>query len=312
LIIFLTALLPVILLVALGQILSIRRVIPAEGFRALEQLTYWVLFPALIVRSLATAPFDEAPWRLIIVMVAAQVIMAGIGLAARLAPGVNGPAAGSIIQSNVRWNTFVALALGALLFEDAGLALVTIAAAGMIPTANILSVFGLVANAEGVPGQKPKPFLALVKNPLIIACVIGGSIAASGVRLPLIIDETLRIAGQATLAIGLLAAGAGIDLSALRRAGVRTFGWSVVRLVGMPIVAVAIAVAFGLSGLPLAIVIICSGVPTATTGYILARQLGGDAALSANLIAMQTVLAIVTLPAVWGLAHAMGLLAGLQ
>ena len=311
-IVFLTALVPVILLVALGQILAVRRVIPAEGFRALEQLTYWVLFPALIIRSLATAPFEEAPWRLILVMVAAQCVMAGIGVAARLSPGVSGPAAGSIIQSNVRWNTFVALALSALLFEDAGLALVTIAAAGMIPAANILSVFGLVANAEGLPGQKPRPFLALVRNPLIIACVIGGAIAASGARLPPVIDETLRIAGQATLAIGLLAAGAGVDLSALREAGMRTFVWSIVRLVGMPVIAAAIAVAFGLTGLPLAIVIICSGVPTATTGYILARQLGGDAALSANLIAMQTVLAIITLPVIWGLAHSLGLLSGLQ
>lgn len=311
-ILFLTALLPVILIVALGQILSVRRVIAPEGFRALEQLTYWVLFPALIIRSLSTAPFEDAPWRLILVMVAAQFVMAGIGLAARLSPAISGPAAGSIIQSNVRWNTFVALALGALLFEDAGLALVTIAAAGMIPTANILSVFGLVANAEGVSGQKPKPFLALVRNPLIIACVIGGAIAASGFTLPLVLDETLRIAGQATLAIGLLAAGAGVDLSALRQAGLRTFFWSIVRLMGMPVIAVAIAVAFGLSGLPLAIVIICSGVPTATTGYILARQLGGDAAFSANLIAMQTVLAIITLPAIWGLAHSFGLLSGLQ
>ena len=46
----------------------------------------------------------------------------------------------------------------------------------------------------------------------------------------------------------------------------------------------------------LTIAVICAATPTATSSYILARELGGDAPLAANLIAVQTVLAMLTLP----------------
>jgi predicted permease len=193
----------------------------------------------------------------------------------------------------------VALSLGSTLFGDEGLALVTIAAAAMIPTANVLSVHGLLLHADQPSGSKPRPLRALVTNPLIIACAIGGILAATNASIPGELDDTLRILGSATIALGLLSAGAGVDLSALRRAGRRTLTWSLIRLLGLPAVTYLVGLAVGLTGTPLAIALVCSGVPTATNGYILSRELGGDTALSANLIAVQTVLAMVTLPLIW-------------
>ena len=304
---FIFALLPVIIIVAIGRLIAAKNWITPEGWRAIERISYILLFPALIIRSLGNAPFDTAPWKLAAALIIAQLVLAAIGFGARLWPGLERPAVGSIIQSNVRWNTFVALSLGSILFGDEGLALVTIAAAAMIPTANVLSVYGLILNAEHAPGTKPRPFRALMTNPLIIACVIGGIIAATHFQSPKVLDDTLRILGQGTIALGLLSAGAGVDLAALRRAGVRTFTWALVRLLGLPAAALAAGLAIGLSGTPLAIMLICASVPTATNGYILARQLGGDGPLSANLIAVETVLAMITLPLIWFTAIHFGL-----
>jgi malonate transporter and related proteins len=304
---FIFALLPVILIVAIGRLIAAKNWITPEGWRAIERISYILLFPALIIRSLGNAPFDTAPWKLAAALIIAQLVLAAIGFGARLWPGMERPAVGSIIQSNVRWNTFVALSLGSILFGDEGLALVTIAAAAMIPTANVLSVYGLILNAEHAPGTKPRPFRALMTNPLIIACVIGGIVAATHFQSPKVLDDTLRILGQGTIALGLLSAGAGVDLAALRRAGVRTFTWALVRLLGLPAAALAAGLAIGLSGTPLAVMLICASVPTATNGYILARQLGGDGPLSANLIAVETVLAMITLPLIWFTALHFGL-----
>lgn len=304
---FIFALLPVIIIVAIGRLIAAKNWITPEGWRAIERISYILLFPALIIRSLGNAPFDTAPWKLAAALIIAQLVLAAIGFGARMWPGMERPAVGSIIQSNVRWNTFVALSLGSILFGDEGLALVTIAAAAMIPTANVLSVYGLILNAEHAPGTKPRPFRALMTNPLIIACVIGGIVAATHFQSPKVLDDTLRILGQGTIALGLLSAGAGVDLAALRRAGVRTFTWALVRLLGLPAAALAAGLAIGLSGTPLAIMLICASVPTATNGYILARQLGGDGPLSANLIAVETVLAMITLPLIWFTAIHFGL-----
>ncbi len=296
---FLTALLPVILIVVLGQMLARRNLITPEAFRAMDRLSYLVLLPALIVRALASAPFETAPWRMVVTLILAQLALGLIGLASRGWPGIAGPSVGSIIQSNVRWNTIIALSLGSLLFGPEGLALVSLAAAVMIPAANVISVYGLVAHADRPPGTRPRPLLALSRNPLVFACIIGIALAASGWTLPVVADETLKFLAQAAIALGLLSAGAGVDLSALKRAGLRTLTWSVVRLVGLPAATLGIGLVIGLQGLPLAIALICAATPTAPNSFVLARELGGDTALSANLIATQTLLAAVTLPLTW-------------
>ncbi|WP_300378444.1 AEC family transporter [Henriciella sp.] len=296
---FLAALVPVVLIVALGRFLGWRRVIPDEGWRGIERLAYVVLFPALIIRALAHAPFEEAPWKLAIILMVSQCLLGGVGLLARKWPDIESPAIGSIIQSNVRWNTFVALSIGSALFGEEGLALVSIAAAAMIPAANILSVTALTAHADHTNLPRRNPVAELVRNPLIIACAVGGLLAALDVEIPELLDLSIDLLGQGTIALGLLAAGAGMNITALGRAGLKTLTWSLVRLLGLPAFTITGALLLGLTGTPFAIAIICASVPTATSSYILARQLGGDAPLAANLIAMQTVLSILTMPVIW-------------
>jgi malonate transporter and related proteins len=46
----------------------------------------------------------------------------------------------------------------------------------------------------------------------------------------------------------------------------------------------------------LVIVAICSAVPTSPSAYVLARQMGGDAPLLAQIITLQTMLAAATMP----------------
>ncbi|HCJ16071.1 MAG TPA: hypothetical protein DHV57_01490 [Hyphomonas sp.] len=141
--------------------------------------------------------------------------------------------------------------------------------------------------------------MALFKNPIVIACIGGLALAGASVTLPRLLDDSLRILGDAALALGLLSAGAGVDLSALKRAGSRTLTWSLVRLLGLPAFAVGFCLLLGVTGTPLVIALICAATPTATSSYILAKELGGDAALSANLIAVETVLAMVTIPTLY-------------
>lgn len=307
---FLAALAPVICVVALGRFLAWRAIVAPEGWRAIEQLAYVLLFPALIINALARASFETAPWKLAAALVVGQCLLGAVGLLAHKLPGHSRPAIGSIVQSNVRWNTFIALSIGSALYGEAGLALITIGAAAMIPVANILSVTALTSHADSLGAQRPNIIVQLATNPLIIACIIGIAIAVSGWDLPPVASDTLALLANATLALGLLCAGAGVDLSALRKAGTRTFGWSLVRLLGLPLLAVGAGVALGLTGLSLAAVVICASVPTATNSYILASKLGGDAPLAANLVAAQSVMAALTMPLIWWTCMALGLVGG--
>ncbi|MCI5046785.1 MAG: AEC family transporter [Aquisalinus sp.] len=300
---FLAALLPVIILVGLGQLLARWQIIAADGWRAIDLICYRVLFPALIVVTLARAPFDHAPWHVMGVLFLTQLAMGAIGLLAlplmHVSQKYTRPAVGSIIQSNVRWNTFIALSIAGSLYGEAGLALIAIAAAAMIPTANILSVYAFIYFGETTEGQQPKPIRALAGNPLVIACAIGAALNITGLTPTGPLEEVLDLLAAGSIGLGLLAAGAGINLPALWQSGARTALWSAVRLIFMPFIALALGILMDFDSLQLGCIVIATGVPTAVNGFILSRQLGGDATLSANLIAVQTVFSMMTLPLIF-------------
>ena len=300
---FLQALLPVIIIVAIGRFLAWRNVINAQGWSGIERVSYFLLFPALIIREIARAPLETTPWGLAAALAAAQLVLGAIGLLANTSRGT--PAKGSIIQSNVRWTAFVALSLAGALFGSEGLALVAISAAVMIPIANILSVGALTKYAEVSPGRTPNILRDLVTNPLIIACIIGIGLNVLNLKPTGVVDTTLSLMGQSVIALGLLIAGAGVDFEALKRAGPLTLKWSLIRLCGLPLLALGFGLFLGLPRLHILIAVICTSTPTATNCYILAKQLGGDAPLSANLIAVQTVLSVLTMPLIYFLALAL-------
>ena len=78
------------------------------------------------------------------------------------------------------------------------------------------------------------------------------------------------------------------------------------RLAVMPAVSFGLAFALGLNGMALDIAMICVAAPVATSAYILARQLGGDARLMANIITLTTLLSLVTIPLTLWLVQLIG------
>jgi predicted permease len=73
---------------------------------------------------------------------------------------------------------------------------------------------------------------------------------------------------------------------------------AVVKFGLMPLVTVLACLALGLRGPAAATALLFQALPTASSSYIMARQLGGDAPLMAGIIALQTVMAGAALPLV--------------
>jgi len=105
--------------------------------------------------------------------------------------------------------------------------------------------------------------------------------------------------GSAALALGLLSVGAALKLEASGNLHLVVLT-STLKLIGIPLLIAAWTWVFGVEGLPRTVAIIVGSVPTATSSYILARQLGGDAELMAVLVTATTLAAMVTMPlAAW-------------
>ena len=136
----------------------------------------------------------------------------------------------------------------------------------------------------------------MARNPLIWACAIGLVINVAHLPLPRVWHEVAGALGRSSLAIGLLVTGAGLHLEGLFRPNAAAALGVLLKLIVMPAVAVALALWFGLSGSNLAVVACCSAVPTSPSSYVLARQMGGDAPLLAQIITLQTIFAALTMP----------------
>jgi len=297
----LSALLPVFLIIALGTVLRLTLLPERASWDAFERLTFYVLFPALLFVSTATADLREQPVTSVgSALFGAIIVMTVALLALRLplqrALSMDGPAFTSLFQGAARWNTYVALAIAGGLFGPVGLALVSVAIVAMVPVLNLICVLVLARYASDKTPDARTTAGIILRNPLIWSVLAGIAFNIAGIPLPRVGVEFLEILGRAALSLGLLAVGAGLELDKLWRPRASVIVAVILKLAVMPAIAIALALWFGLEGQALAVVAIASSVPSAPGAYILARQMGGDAPLYAHILSMQTVVALVTIP----------------
>lgn len=295
------SILPVFLLIVLGNLMRRMRVMDETGWRGLEQLGYWVLYPVLLFTTVVGADFSslalDAMFAALLgaVFVVAAMVLATWPLWRRTGAATRAEFS-SIFQTSIRWNGFVALAVAQKLYPPEASAVVALAMAVIIIPINIFSVS--VVSRFGHGGASwAGVFRAMASNPLIISVMAGliARLLPSGLYGPL--GSSLDLLGQAAIGMGLVSIGAGLRPADMLSARPAVWFAVVVKLVLMPAVMCGLGLAVGLTGLPLVYVVLCGSVPTALNGYMLARQLGGDAEFYAAVTTIQTALAMLTMPA---------------
>lgn len=295
----LSALIPIFLQIALGYAIK-RTGFPGDAFWPyMERLTYFVLFPPFLFTTIVSADlgdYDIGPMALALLI--AIMAIGAIAALTRHLFRFNGPAYSSVFQGAVRWNSFIALATIGSLFGHDGLALASVGFGVLVPVANLLSVYVLTRHASHEEPNPRKLALSLAANPLLLACALGILLNTLGITLPAPIIKTTEMIGSAAVPLGLLAVGASLDLRAASSSGLAIAYTSILRLAVMPLIMYGACVILGVDGLARAVAVICGATPTAPSAYILARQLGGDATLMANLITATTLAAAFTMPLV--------------
>ncbi|MEM8785292.1 MAG: AEC family transporter, partial [Pseudomonadota bacterium] len=283
----------------LGLFLARTGIMEAPFWQSLDRLNYFVCFPALLVTTIAEGEVrDPSLLPLLAAFVTAILFNAAVLTALRRPLvdrlGVSGPAYSSLFQGSVRWNGVLALALVIALAGPEGLTLAALIVGGSVPLLNLLSVMILTRYAGREPAGFGEVARLLVRNPLILGCLVGLVFNLTG--LPQMALDALHLAGGAALTLGLLSVGAGLRFRALAEARGLFALSAFLKLLVLPLIAGALSALAGASPLEMTVVLVCAAVPAASSSYVLARQLGGDATLMAGIITAQGVLAILTLP----------------
>lgn len=290
------ALAPVFLMIALGWVLRARGPFSGTFWSDAERLVYWLLFPALLFVTTATS--DLMALRIVpvaVALVAAVLTVAGLTFAFRPWLGLDDAAFTSVFQGAIRSNAYVGLAAAASLYGEAGLAMISLVIVVVVTTVNLLSVGVLVHFGRRASGWRSL-FLGVAQNPLIIACIAGFALNLAGLELLALAHETLQIMGRASLALGLLCVGAGLDLSRLTQDRRAVVAACALKLLVIPSATALFCRSLGIEGLTAAAAILFTAMPVSASSYVLARQLEGDAPLMAALITLTTVAAVITVP----------------
>ena len=295
----LVSLLPIFLLISLGYGLK-RTSFDSDNFWfSLERLIYFVLFPALIIDSLEKADLSSLniiPMSAALVL--ATVAISGIVILIKKLVSADGPDFASIFMGATRFNTYVGIAAASALYGDEGLVLAALTIAVLVPLVNFLSVLVLIKYASATDEHNfwRATIWPLVTNPLIVASGIGIFLNAMSWQLPVGIDATISALGLAALPLGLLAVGAGLKTEIIGAAKIPLAWASAFKLVAMPAAMLVTCRFLGLTGLPAHIAILFAALPSASTAYIIARQMGGNAPLMAGIITITTLIAAITMP----------------
>ncbi|MDR9469181.1 AEC family transporter [Marinospirillum sp.] len=288
---------PVFLVLLLGLLLKRLTFPAAEFWPQLERLVYFFLFPAMLVSRLAVADFADLDVdRVLLAVFLLLSLMTLLVWLLKRWISRDGAEFTSVFQGALRFNTYVALASSAELFGSLGLALAAVIMALMIPLLNLLCVLMFAVYAGDRRLSITATLKTLASNPLILACLLGLLLNVSGIGLPGWSQPTLEILARAALPLGLLAVGVALNLNALRSAGGPLIFSSLLKLLLMPLLAMALSQLLGLNSQAQAVLVLFAAMPTATSAYILSRQLGGDAPLMAAVITAQTLVAMLTLP----------------
>jgi malonate transporter and related proteins len=260
-----------------------------------ESLVYYFLFPVLLFHSIVKSPLDLGAASSLI---GAGLLMgvAGITMAYSLPHlpwlrrhiDVREHAASA--QVAFRFNSFIALALAERLAGAQGLQLIAVLIGVCVPLFNVAAVWPMAKHAQrGFLGE-------LVRNPLIVGTAAGLFANLLGLSIPFWLEPTVNRIGAASLALGLMAAGAGMQFAHLSQAKTLTVAVLSIRHLLLPIVALGLAAAFRLSPVQTTILLAFSALPTASSAYVLAARMGYNGAYVAGLVTLSTMLGVVSLP----------------
>ena len=298
---------PLVLIVALGLVLRRGGFMPAEFYRGMNRLVYWVGLPALLFdkTSHARGVGDQA-MHVFLIMLAATLTCVALALVVGRLLRVRRRSLGAFVQGSYRGNlAYVGLAVVLFAFGDGDSPWNAVAALGMAPMVPIYNLIAVVALTAGQDHHAGSPVarawrvaLRVITNPLLLACGAGLVVSLAGLELPLFARRTFQTVGQMALPLALLGIGASLSFHHLRAGWSQVTAASILKLVITPLLGAAAAWALGASPEATRIALVMLACPTAVVSYVMAEQLGADDRLAGGIVLLTTIASVGSLAAV--------------
>ncbi|WP_328185309.1 AEC family transporter [Marinobacter sp. OP 3.4] len=288
--------LPVFAMVFIGLGLRKLRWIDSAFVNTASALVFRATLPTLIFLSILRADLDTAlnPGLLGFFLMATLGSFALVWLWSLWR--VPRPDRGVYVQGCFRGNCgIVGLALAASMYGDYGLSAGGILLGLVIISYNILSVVVLLTYQSEQKLRWGHILGDIGRNPLILAVVIAVPFAWWEIELPQWVMTSGDYFASLTLPLALLCIGATISVNAIRSDSGPAFGAAGFKMLTLPALCTGGAYLLGFEGRELGLMFLYFASPTAAASFVMVKALGGNARMAANIVAMTTLLASVTI-----------------
>lgn len=304
-------LLAIVLTVALGWAAGRMRWLgdaSADPARVLSNVAFYVFVPALLFRTTARIDFATMPWALIAAFFVPQLLfMLGVYASQRRRAreaGQPAAAATRAITASFGNTVQVGIPMAAALFGEAGLAMhITVVSLHALTLLTVLTVLVELdlARAGDTAGSLPATLKLTVRNtvihPVVLPVLAGLVYNAAGLRLHAVVDEVLVLLASAVVPLCLVLIGLSLAYYGLPKRPQGAAALAVGKLVVLPLlVLVAARFGFGISGVPLAVIVMMAALPVGSNALIFAQRYRTLESEATAAIVFSTLTYIVTAP----------------
>ncbi|MBG9390149.1 AEC family transporter [Caenimonas aquaedulcis] len=310
-----SALLPVFLLAAVGFFAGRRRWLVGEGLKQLSTLVFVVLTPPLLFRTMASVHLDKLDFR----PLGAYFIGSGLIFAVTLAVlGFNRRGAVLGLANTYTNTVMIGIPLVGLAYGEPGLVLlftlISVHALIMLTSATVLLELAMLREDAAAGRRSERHFahtvLLAVRNTIIhpvpLPIIAGLLFSWSGLAMPAVIDMPLKLLSGAFGPLALLLVGATLAATPIGANWRSALSLSLVKNLVHPAVVAVAGWAIGLSGAPLAVMVLAAALPIGANVFLFSQRYGVAEELVTASVAMSTMLGLVTLTVVMAVLTLIG------
>ncbi len=292
--------LPIFLVMAIGYYAKSRKMLDKDFVTKANKLIFNVVLPLKLFGDVANTTFDGAfdiPFIAFAMLGTLLTALAGAGVSVLAVKEKfrRGAFAQGVYRGNFLYVGFSILENMTGTIGTAAPLLV----AFVTPLYNAIAVVMLtmMGPEEDSKIDVRSILMSIVKNPLIIAIVLGLISSLSGMAYPLALTRTFKYCSCLATPLALIAIGASFSFGKLtQNFGVSALA-SALKLIVFPAIIMFSASALGFSTEQLMALFVLFAVPTAATSYIMVSVMGGDEDTATNIIMTTTVLSVFTITA---------------
>lgn len=298
-----SALLPVVLLIAAGWVAGRRGWITAGAVPDLSNLIFVLLAPALLFRTMSTVHLEQLSFRPVAAYFVATGLVYGASLLGR---GFSRESAVLALASTYSNTVMIGIPLVSLAYGPPGmvtlLTLVSLHSLVLLTGATVVLELA-AAREEAAAGHAGKRHVlatvgralrSAVLSPVVIPVLAGLLFAASGLTLPEVVDRPLNWLGQAFSPLALVLVGVTLASTPIGHHLRGALAPVLAKNVAHPLLVLAFAWLLGARGLPLTVMVVAAALPMGANTFMFAQRYRVAEDLVTSSVVLSTLLALLT------------------